>query len=138
MSEHTSIYIAVEAARTKFKTVKQSGRAQFGVHSTIKDIMDAVEMALFKEGVFINHEIRVDFSTGVPIDILVTRLIHITTKTEMKSEIVLNNMNRGPQGTGSALTYMRRYSLQVMLNLTPDKSSEDDGDFVSTGKRKTI
>tara|TARA_Y100001938_G_scaffold150993_1_gene244943 strand:+ start:3548 stop:3964 length:417 start_codon:yes stop_codon:yes gene_type:complete len=138
MSEHTSIYIAVEAARTKFKTVKQSGRAQFGVHSTIKDIMDAVEMALFKEGVFINHEIRVDFSTGVPIDILVTRLIHITTKTEMKSEIVLNSMNRGPQGTGSALTYMRRYSLQVMLNLTPDKSSEDDGDFVSTGKRKTI
>ena len=138
MSEHTSIYIAVEAARTKFKTVKQSGRAQFGVHSTIKDIMDAVEMALFKEGVFINHEIRVDFSTGVPIDILVTRLIHITTKTEMKSEIVLNSMNRGPQGTGSALTYMRRYSLQVMLNLTPDKSSEDDGDLVSTGKRKTI
>ena len=138
MSEHTSIYIAVEAARTRFKTVKQSGRAQFGVHSTIKDIMDAVEMALFKEGVFINHEIRVDFSTGVPIDILVTRLIHITTKTEMKSEIVLNSMNRGPQGTGSALTYMRRYSLQVMLNLTPDKSSEDDGDFVSTGKRKTI
>tara|TARA_Y100001972_G_C7640397_1_gene321691 strand:- start:713 stop:1129 length:417 start_codon:yes stop_codon:yes gene_type:complete len=138
MSEHTSIYIAVEAARTKFRTVKQSGRAQFGVHSTIKDIMDAVEMALFKEGVFINHEIRVDFSTGVPIDILVTRLIHITTKTEMKSEIVLNSMNRGPQGTGSALTYMRRYSLQVMLNLTPDKSSEDDGDFVSTGKRKTI
>tara|TARA_R100000773_G_C4125997_1_gene59144 strand:- start:334 stop:504 length:171 start_codon:yes stop_codon:yes gene_type:complete len=56
----------------------------------------------------------------------------------MKSEIVLNSMNRGPQGTGSALTYMRRYSLQVMLNLTPDKSSEDDGDFVSTGKRKTI
>ena len=138
MSEHTSIYIAVEAARTKFKTVKQSGKAQFGVHSTIKDIMDAVEMALFKEGVFINHEIRVDFSTGVPVDILVTRLIHITTKTEMKSEIVLNSMNRGPQGTGSALTYMRRYSLQVMLNLTPDKSSEDDGDFVSTGKRKTI
>ena len=138
MGDHTSIYIAVEAARTKFKTVKQSGRAQFGVHSTIKDIMDAVEMALFKEGVFINHEIRVDFSTGVPIDILVTRLIHITTKTEMKSEIVLNSMNRGPQGTGSALTYMRRYSLQVMLNLTPDKSSEDDGDFVSTGKRKTI
>ena len=138
MSEHTSIYIAVEAARTKFKTVKQSGRAQFGVHSTIKDIMDAVEMALFKEGVFINHEIRVDFSTGVPIDILVTRLIHITTKTEMKSEIVLNSMNRGPQGTGSALTYMRRYSLQVMLNLTQDKSSEDDGAFASTGKRKTI
>ena len=138
MSEHTSIYIAVEAARTRFKTVKQSGRAQFGEHSTIKDIMDAVEMALFKEGVFINHEIRVDFSTGVPIDILVTRLIHITTKTEMKSEIVLNNMNRGPQGTGSALTYMRRYSLQVMLNLTPDKSSEDDGAFASTGKRKTI
>tara|TARA_B100001175_G_C19246050_1_gene512355 strand:- start:27 stop:443 length:417 start_codon:yes stop_codon:yes gene_type:complete len=138
MSEHTSIYIAVEAARTKFKTVKQSGKAQFGGHSTIKDIMDAVEMALFTEGVFINHEIRVDFSTGIPIDILVTRLIHITTKTEMKSEIVLNNMNRGPQGTGSALTYMRRYSLQVMLNLTPDKSSEDDGDFVSTGKRKTI
>ena len=57
-------------------------------------------MALFKEGVFINHEIRVDFSTGVPVDILVTRLIHITTKTEMKSEIVLNSMNRGPQGTG--------------------------------------
>ena len=138
MCDHTSVYIAVEAARTKFKTIKQSGKAQFGVHCTIKDIMDAVEMALFAEGVFINHEIRVDFTTGVPVDILVTRLIHITTKTEMKSEIVLNGMNRGPQGTGSAITYMRRYSLQTMLNLTPDKSTEDDGDFASTGKRKTI
>ena len=56
----------------------------------------------------------------------------------MKSEIVLNGMNRVPQGTGSAITYMRRYSLQTMLNLTPDKSTEDDGDFASTGKRKTI
>jgi len=30
---------------------------------------------------------------------------------------------------------MRRYTLQALLNLMPDDATEDDGDFVSTGKK---
>ena len=46
-----------------------------------------------------------------------------------------DNNNKGPQGTGGAITYMRRYTLQALLNLMPDDATEDDGDWVSTGKK---
>tara|TARA_E500000331_G_C17225830_1_gene700265 strand:+ start:816 stop:1238 length:423 start_codon:yes stop_codon:yes gene_type:complete len=139
MGNSSNIYLAIETARLNFKPMKQSGKAQFGKHFTIKDILGSVEHALIQEGVSITHETRIDLSSGVPVDILVTRLVHIPSKTEIKSEVILNHMNRGPQGTGSAITYMRRYTLQTMLNLTPDDSTEDDADFASTGvKRKTI
>ena len=70
-----------------------------------------------------------------PVDRLTCRLHHITTKDVIVSEVKLDNNNKGPQGTGGAITYMRRYTLQALLNLMPDDATEDDGDWVSTGKK---
>ena len=57
------------------------------------------------------------------------------TGSKKISSILLDDNGKGPQGMGSAITYYRRYLLQLTLNLEkPDE--DDDGDFVSSGGSK--
>ena len=111
------IYQSLAKARKTFKPLKQSGKAQFGKFHTLKDIMDAVGKSLEDN------------------DLLVAFHLNHETKDVIVSEVKLDNNNKGPQGTGGAITYMRRYTLQALLNLMPDDATEDDGDWVSTGKK---
>jgi hypothetical protein len=131
-----NIYKALAKARKTFKPLKQSGKAQFGKFHTLKDIMDAVGKSLEDNNLLVafqlNHKTE---NVTIPVDTLTCRLTHINTNTSITSIVKLDNNNKGPQGTGGAITYMRRYTLQALLNLMPDDSTEDDGDWVSTGKK---
>ena len=130
------IYQALAKVRKTFKPLKQSGKAQFGKFHTLKDIMDAVGKSLEDNNLLVishlNHETR---DVAIPVDTLTCRLTHVDTNTSISSTVKLDNNNKGPQGTGGAITYMRRYTLQALLNLMPDDATEDDGDWVSTGKK---
>jgi hypothetical protein len=132
------INTAIEKARNNFTPLKQTGKAQYGNYHTMQDIMTAVGDALTAQGVFMSFETKVDTSGAMPLDIFVAKLIHVESNTKRHSEIILKDMNKGPQGTGGSITYMRRYTLQLMLNLSPDANTEDDGDWTSTGKRRSI
>ena len=131
-----NIFKALAKARKTFKPLKQSGKAQFGKFHTLKDIMDAVGKSLEDNNLLVAFQLsHVTENVAIPVDTLTCRLTHINTSTSMTSEVKLDNNNKGPQGTGGAITYMRRYTLQALLNLMPDDATEDDGDWVSTGKK---
>tara|TARA_R100000995_G_C3474704_1_gene120260 strand:+ start:442 stop:861 length:420 start_codon:yes stop_codon:yes gene_type:complete len=131
-----NIFTALAKARKTFKPLKQSGKAQFGKFHTLKDIMDAVGKSLEDNNLLVVFALdHVTEGVAIPVDRLTCRLHHIHTKGVITSEVKLDNNNKGPQGTGGAITYMRRYTLQALLNLMPDDATEDDGDWVSTGKK---
>ena len=125
METENSVYKALAKAKKTFKPLKQSGKAQFGKFHTLEDNDLIITFVL-------NHMTE---GVAIPVDTLTCRLIHIHTKQIISSEVKLDSNNKGPQGTGGAITYMRRYTLQALLNLMPDDATEDDGDFVSTGKK---
>ena len=136
METENSVYKALAKAKKTFKPLKQSGKAQFGKFHTLKDIMDAVGKSLEDNDLIITFVLNhMTEGVAIPVDTLTCRLIHIHTKQIISSEVKLDSNNKGPQGTGGAITYMRRYTLQALLNLMPDDATEDDGDFVSTGKK---
>tara|TARA_R110002012_G_scaffold261170_1_gene442967 strand:+ start:428 stop:1156 length:729 start_codon:yes stop_codon:yes gene_type:complete len=60
---------------------------------------------------------------------LVTRLLHESGEW-IESELPLKQQRDGAQAMGSALTYMRRYSLSAMLCLATDE--DDDGQIADT------
>ncbi len=130
----TTIYNALHKAQKQFTPLKQTGKAQYGKFFTLVDIMNSVKPALDGNDIIITFTTNIIVSGPMPFDQLTTRLYHVPSNTEIVSHIRLPDMNKGPQGTGGSITYMRRYTLQAMLNLKPDDATEDDGDFVSTGK----
>ena len=129
------VYKAIAKARKTFKPLKQSGKAQFGKFHTLKDIMDAVGKSLEDNNLLVSFTMSYSASATIPSDSLVCCLHHTKSQSEIFSTARLDNNNKGPQGTGGAITYMRRYTLQALLNLMPDDATEDDGDWVSTGKK---
>ena len=54
----------------------------------------------------LNHETK---DVAIPVDTLTCRLTHVDTNTSISSTVNDNN-TKGPQGTGGAITYMRRYT----------------------------
>ncbi len=53
------------------------------------------------------------------------RLIHASTSVEIEGEVPLILTKQDPQGMGSAITYMRRYTILAVLGLCADE--DDDG-----------
>lgn len=60
---------------------------------------------------------------------LITRLIHVETGEFMEAEAHLPLSKDDPQGLGSAITYMRRYSYCAILGIVADP--DDDGNAAS-------
>ena len=136
METKDSVYKALARAKKTFKPLKQSGKAQFGKFHTLKDIMDAVGKSLEDNDLLLYYTLKHSTeNVAIPVDILYCIIAHPSSNTKLISEVKLDSNNKGPQGTGGAITYMRRYTLQALLNLMPDDATEDDGDFVSTGKK---
>tara|TARA_X000001388_G_scaffold6174_1_gene3941 strand:+ start:1897 stop:2322 length:426 start_codon:yes stop_codon:yes gene_type:complete len=136
METKDSVYKALARAKKTFKPLKQSGKAQFGKFHTLKDIMDAVGKSLEDNDLLLYFTLKhITENVAIPVDTLYCIIAHPSSNTKLISEVKLDSNNKGPQGTGGAITYMRRYTLQALLNLMPDDATEDDGDFVSTGKK---
>ncbi len=64
-------------------------------------------------------------------NLLVTTLIHSSGQW-LKSEVELKLTKNDPQGLGSAITYMRRYSLCAMVGVI---QSDDDGEAACNNKK---
>lgn len=81
----------------------------------------AVPVSKDKEGQ-ITLSGRVEWS--IPAYNLLTTLVHVSSGREIECELPLVMEDINPQDFGSALTYMRRYSLLVLLGIITD---DDDG-----------
>ena len=89
-------------------------------YATLDQIMDAARPALGENGLCVLQPI-VSTEKG---PVLVTRLLHESGQW-MECEIPLPRLGEDLQGFGSAVTYVRRYAVSAMLNITADE--DDDG-----------
>ena len=89
-------------------------------YATLDQIMDVARPALGEAGLCVLQPI-VSTEKG---PVLVTRLLHESGQW-MECEIPLPRLGEDLQGFGSAVTYVRRYAVSAMLNITADE--DDDG-----------
>ena len=139
----TNILKAISKARQEFKTIEKSKENSFykdpktGLahkYSTLTDINNAINDALIKHDLFINYQIRIiekkDAGQDVFSNVLTTTITHLSSNEFISSHGLLGYFTKS-QDLGSAITYLRRYHIQSMLNLEGD--FEDDGNL-SSGK----
>ncbi len=145
----TNILRAISKARQEFKTIEKSKENSFfkdksgkaHKYSTLTDINNGINEALVNNDLFINYQIRIiekkDAGHDTFANGLTTTITHLTTNEFIASHGLLGYFTKS-QDLGSAITYLRRYHIQSMLNLEGD--FEDDGNL-SSGKvenKKTL
>lgn len=99
-------------SKNPFHNNKYAGLGQF---------VEACEAAFYDYGLVINHFMSGDHNT----QLMVTRLTHIDSGEWIQTQAPLINTKKDCQGLGSAITYMRRYTLSSLVGLCPDE--DDDG-----------
>ena len=124
---------ALYEAKTNFKVLEKNGvnahfknpKGQPHRFSTLDDIFNACKDALRANKIDVVYSTQ--FEDGY--NHLTTTLYHLESGQWMKSTTAIGEAKTNPQAMGSAITYMRRYHIQAMLNLEAD--FEDDGNQAS-------
>ena len=119
------------AARKSFKKLEKGGSNPHfkSKYSTLDDIWNACGGALAENGLDVTHQI---LNNGNGTEIVAT-LFHESGQY-LRSAIPLPIGT--PQQTGSAITYMRRYTIQSILGLEGDSFTDDDGNAAEEIKEK--
>ena len=141
----TAVLSAIEQARLEFKPLKKSGINSYfknpktnmpHLFSTLDDIFDACLDALTKNKLSITYQVRLLETSNGYENILTTLISHLESGEFISSASSLGTQSAKMQDIGSAITYMRRYQIQAMLNLEAD--FEDDGNNASGNKTNII
>jgi hypothetical protein len=104
-------------AKKDFDKPKKSKKSNHGDYSTVEDINDATQPALQKNNLVIVPSVR--------DDILTVRIYHTLTGQFLEDVRKLISEKPGCQSMGSANTYMLKYALRTLLNIS---GSDDDDD----------
>ena len=131
----TELAVSLVAARPEFLPLKKSRTANVAsqkgsysyAYASLDDVYEAVVAALAKHGLVTIHNIET--ANGV---IGVSTLLLHTSGQWLQTDPVWLPAGVTPQGTGSAVSYARRYSLQATLGL----AAEDDDDGQSAADAK--
>lgn len=89
-------------------------------YADLASVWDACRDPLSKHGLCVLQ--TVDSVDGKMT--LCTKLVH-SSGEYVESNLPINPIKNDPQGLGSAITYMRRYSLSALVGISP---AEDDGE----------
>ncbi len=101
-------------------TMKSGGKYKFK-YATLGGIIDTIRKPFTENGLwFSQHVSRVENT-----DVLTTRLLHSSGQWLASETIITTDEGGGNQQFGSALTYMRRYTLCALLGIVADE--DDDG-----------
>lgn len=122
---HAELNAALNAFQAKIQSVpKDSVNPHFrSGYASMTAIWNAIRRPLTDEGLAITQVMEAAGDRTV----LVTALVHKSGQT-IESRVTLNPVKNDPQGFGSCLTYMRRYSIEAILGLDAD---DDDGAVAS-------
>ena len=107
------------------KVTNKDGKSYTFRYATLDAINEATRHALAENGLCVLQPI-VATERGVS---LVTRLLHESGQW-MECDIPLAPPGPDPKAFGSAVTYLRRYAVSAMLNVSPD---EDDDASAASG-----
>lgn len=118
-----NVRAAIRAAKKEFAPVRKDAKNTHynQRYPTLDSVLSAIEPALDEQNVEILPSAEYDPAHGKTV--LVTELHHVPSGESEFCKIALPDLT-DPQKVGSAITYYRRYSLGLKLNLIP----EDDDD----------
>ena len=125
--------------------VRQDGSNPFhkSKYTTLAETWATARDILGKNGLVITHEIRVNADLPGCDDTLVTNLWHAETGDCLSTEhrLLLAKEN-SPQAYGSAITYARRNSLQLLIAMVSGDEDDDaeraEDTLRHAGKRKPV
>jgi uncharacterized protein YlaI len=139
-SDQTNLVLqAIEDARQEFLPLEKSGVNNFfknkkgepHLYSTLDNIFDACMPSLSKHNLSVVYQTRLlETNNGIE-NVLTTIITHLPSTQFVMSANSLGSSAK-TQDVGSAITYLRRYQVQAMLNLEAD--FEDDGNTASGNK----
>jgi hypothetical protein len=114
---------ALMCARKQMGSVKKDSTNPFhkNKYASLPAFIEACDDALTNNGLIIYQCINQEDGK----DCLITTLEHPESGQWLRSYATLLNVKGDSQGLGSAITYMRRYTMASLLNLCPDE--DDDG-----------
>ena len=99
-------------------------------YSSLDSIVSTTRPSLAKFGLVANHRID-DTADGIRVTAV---LKYLPTKEEMSNSLSCGCDRSNPQKMGSAITYLRRYTIAPLLGVTPDE--DDDGNAAIPEKTK--
>ena len=146
-SDNTTLVLqAIEDARQTFMPLEKNGVNNFfknkkgepHYYSTLDDIFNACLPSLSANKLSVTYQCQILRTETSLENILTTTISHVPSGQFILSATTLGNQTAKSQDVGSAITYLRRYQIQAMLNLEAD--FEDDGNLASgrTGKNADI
>jgi ERF superfamily len=125
MGELDQIAPALVAALGALEDPVKDGKVAAGqrryTYLTLPHLLAAVRPVLAAHGLCVLQDVEMS-SEGVGVT---TVLVHVSGQVMCSSPLVGALGSRDPQSVGSAVTYMRRYSLSALLGLAG--SDDDDG-----------
>lgn len=92
-------------------------------YADLASVWDACREPLSKNGLCVVQTLE---SKDGPL-FLNTVLMHASGEW-VSSQVPIIPVKNDPQGLGSAITYMRRFSLAALVGVAPSDSSDDDGE----------
>ena len=146
-SDNTTLVLqAIEDARQTFMPLEKNGVNNFfknkkgepHYYSTLDDIFNACLPSLSANKLSVTYQCQILRTETSLENILTTTITHMPSGQYILSATTLGNQTAKSQDVGSAITYLRRYQIQAMLNLEAD--FEHDGNLASgrTGKDSNI
>ena len=128
--EVDKVLTAMGNAHSEFKPLQKTGKAQYGVFSSLTDIWSACGESLNKNGLNVISRIARLHSKNM----FVLTLFHTESGQYLSSASDMGEY-KTIHGYGSLITYFRRYLLTPMLNLEGDY--DDDGDTAEKEQKKS-
>lgn len=120
----TKMMLALQKARSEFKPItKDTMNPYFGhKYATLDQVMGAVQDALKANGFILTESVEMVVPpVAPPIPVLRTEIYHIHSEGTLSSVLPLSAKGTDPQHQGAAVTYARRYNLQLLLSLLTEE-----------------
>ena len=125
---------ALAKAQGMMQTAKKDSSNPFfkSVYADLASVWEACRQALSTNGLCVIQ--TTDNDNGSVI--VITTLVHAGGQW-IRGKLRIKPVKDDPQGTGSAITYARRYALAAIVGVAPDESEDDDGEgAMGRGKGK--
>lgn len=121
-----AVYPALLEVQKEIKNVEKEGKNTFfkdAKYVTLPTVLDTVRPILNKHGLVLIQ--GAESKDGSPL--VNTRLVHSESGEWVETESYVQADKVGPQGYGSAITYLRRYSLMALLGISGE--ADDDANL---------
>ena len=130
----SALYQALLAVQRDMPTIPKDSVNPFhkSKYASLDTVLSIVRPVLTKHGLVLSQSVTTpdrNDAGAVTAFTIVTRLIHAETGETLESPVVMPLVKSDPQGAGGALTYGRRYGIQVALGITAEE--DDDGNHAS-------